>query len=61
MLKHCGRCKRTTAFVDGKCQRCKFLVEHGVRKRMSEETKARLKAVNDWRRGKRATDPRLEG
>jgi hypothetical protein len=61
MLKHCGRCKRTTAFVDGQCQRCKFRAEHGLVKRMPEATKIKLRDLNDYRRGKRATDPRLEG
>lgn len=60
MLKHCGRCRMTTAFVDGACQRCRFQVAHGLRKPMPGEVKEKLHALNDWRRGKRTTDPRVE-
>lgn len=52
MLKHCGRCRMTTAWVEGACQRCAFLREHGVRKAMSDETKAELRAVNAERRAR---------
>jgi len=66
MLRHCAKCEMTTAHLpDGRCQRCAFraatIAKFRKARPMSEATKARLKALNDWRRGKRATDPRLEG
>jgi len=60
MLGHCKRCRKTTAFVDGECQRCKFLRAHGLRKAMDPATKEHLRALGKWRRGARATDPRQE-
>ena len=60
MLKHCGRCKMTTSWTDDKCNRCKFHIEHGLRQPMPDEVKAHLHALTDYRKGKRATDPRQE-
>lgn len=61
MLRHCARCHMTTAHVDDACQRCKVREALAPKKKMDAETKRKLRDLNDWRRGKRATDPRQEG
>jgi len=59
-LKHCEKCRMSTAHVDGACQRCVFQKTKGKKKPMSAEAKSKLKALREWRAGKRDTDPRLE-
>lgn len=51
----------TTAHVNGKCRRCLFRMAHGLRQPMPEDVKAKLRALEDFRKGRRATDPRVEG
>ena len=60
MLRHCARCEMTTAHDADGCARCRFVKANKKAKTMSAETKARLRALGEWRKGKRATDPRLE-
>jgi hypothetical protein len=62
-MRHCAKCERTTAHLDGVCQRCVVLKKYpkrGNRKPMDAATKEHLKQMRLWRAGKRATDPRLE-
>lgn len=62
-MKQCEKCERTTAHLDGVCQRCRVLKmypKRGGRKPMDAATKEALKQLRLWRAGKRDTDPRLE-
>jgi len=50
-LKHCEKCRMSTAHVDGECQRCVFKRKHA--KPMTEEAKAKLKAAGERRKAER--------
>jgi len=58
VLRHCGRCRKTTAHVNDECQRCVFLKAY--RKPMTDEAKARLTEANKRRKREREARKRDE-
>lgn len=61
MLRHCAKCEMTTAHDADGCARCRFRkATRKTTRPMTDETKQRLRAIKEWREGKRATDPRTE-
>ena len=57
-LKHCSRCRMSTAHINDECQRCAFKKAHS--KPMTAKAKAALKEANKRRKAERDAKHRDE-